>query len=111
VGRQIKVSTERRWDGLVVEEWHEDLGNGKVKVHRKTFQEVDHIAKFCKESRNNSPRNFSKDQGIYLAARIPKADIEKWQAERGFDFMNASHNERRKWINREAPHFKTRGRR
>lgn len=83
--------------GFTTETWYDDQDK---KIHVRRTQPVEYNYRQNKIALAHSPRDFHKDDGLYLKARIPNAIIEKWLIEDGFNWFNSTDAERRKKLNR-----------
>lgn len=81
--------------GIREEMWYDDRDK---KVHVRRTADVEHIFRDNQIAIANSPRDFYKDDGLYLKARIPNITIERWMRE-GFDWYKSTDSERRKKLN------------
>ena len=111
-----EVLVRREYDpntGITEEFWYEEVpGPSSDKIHIRRYQDVEGVLDLNKAQQNmddHSGRKFSKDDGIFHAARIPFAIIEKWMREDGFNWFTASSAERRKKLNdRDYQHLRVR---
>ena len=81
--------------GVTQHMWYDDRDK---KIHVRRTADVEHVFRSNAIQLANSPRDFHKDNGTYLKARIPNIVIEKWLRE-GFNWYQSTDTERRKKLN------------
>ena len=74
------------------------------KIHTLRKQDIEPFLRQASRARFEGPTDFKKDDGLYKRASIPVVEIDRWRLEYGFDWMNSSQEEKRRWM--KTPHFK-----
>jgi len=81
------------------------------KMHIVRIQNVEGVINANKEAISNihNQKSGFGNNGMYHAARIPLAQLEKWKSEEGFDWFNSTESEKKQKMNDpKYAHYRTR---
>ena len=107
---QKLIATVPDINGFVEKYYWDDDRPEYDRMHIVRTQDVEGVIDYNKEMQANvHNQKHGFQDGLYHAARIPFAQLEKWKAEEGFDWFQSTDAEKRKKLNDpQYAHYRTR---